>query len=390
MTRGTLVKIVGAHDMGGVRSCEFAFTQQLRQRGVRIFGVILGEGATAVQYRGRFDESVEVECPLRAFGAGKVARTSAVLRNELVSPRLTRQIVSAIGSRLTRQQVIGVAVRRPYYVKVSGLLARELHSRVFWHMCDSVNDSLGRAYYRSLLRRYDVTPIGNSRYTIASLLGAGTDGAYVYPGYWPERVRVDAAATGYRADLGIPATTGVFAVVARLSEEKATDLVLEAFVQSEAFRDGAHLVIAGGPSNTPFARRIRERVEASGNGRVHLLGEINDVNRLYAAIDVLVNGRRKAEPFGISIVEALAAGRPVIAYRRGGPQETIADGATGWLVDEPTVNAYREAFDRAWRVRARWGEMGTEARAAAPAFSTERQVDAYLRIVAGPSAASAS
>jgi glycosyltransferase involved in cell wall biosynthesis len=390
MTRGTLIKVVGGHDQGGVRSCEFAFTSQLRQRGVKIFGVILGHGATAAQYRDRFDESVEVDSPLRAFGAGKVARVSSVLRNELASVSAARQVLSAIGTRLAHQQVIAVAVRRPYYLKVSGLLGRALRARVFWHMCDSVNDPLGRAYYRHLLQRYCVTPIGNSKYTIASLLGAGTQGAYVYPGYWPDRIRIDAAATSYRAEVGIPLDAAVFGVVARLSEEKATDLVLEAFVQSEGFRNGAHLMIAGGPTDTAFARHVRQRVDAAGNGRVHLLGEITDVNRLYAAFDVLVNGRRNAEPFGISIVEALAAGRPVIAYRRGGPEETIADGTTGWLVDQPSVAGYRAAFDRAWRARTAWADMGAKARAAAPAFSTDRQVDAYIRVIEGPSAASAS
>jgi glycosyltransferase involved in cell wall biosynthesis len=388
MMRGTLIKVVGAHDAGGVRSCEFAFTSQLRQRGVKIFGVILGVGATAAQYRDRFDESVEVDCQLRAFGAGKLARISSVLRNELDSARVAQTVQRSIGTRLAHQQVIGVAVRRPYYLKVSGLVGRALGARVFWHMCDSVNDPFGRAYYRYLLQRYAITPIGNSKYTIATLLGTGTSGAYVYPGYWPERVRIDAAAASYRADLHIPGDAAVFGVVARLSEEKATDLVLDAFVQSEAFRDAAHLVIAGGPTDTPFARRIRERVNAAGGGRVHLLGEITDVSRLYAAVDILVNGRRNAEPFGISIVEALAAGRPVIAYRRGGPEETIVDGTTGWLVDQPSVDSYRAAFDRAWRARSAWVEMGNKARAAAPAFSTERQVDAYIRVVAGPAAAS--
>ena len=390
MTHGTLVKVVGGHDQGGVRSCEFAFTSHLRQRGVRIFGVILGDGGTVAQYRDRFDESVVVDCPLRAFGPGKIKRLTSVLRNEIDSSSTARDVLRAVAGRLAGQHVIGVAVRRPYYLKVSGVLGRALRARVFWHMCDSVNDPLGRAYYRSLLRRYEITPIGNSRYTIATLLGAGTQGAYVYPGYWPERVRIDAAAASYRADLGIASNAAIFAVVARLSEEKATDLVLEAFLQSDAFRHAAHLVIAGGPTDTEFARHIRERVAATGNGQVHLLGEISDVNRLYAALDVLVNGRRNAEPFGISIVEALAAGRPVIAYRRGGPEETIADGVTGWLVNSPSVSGYRQAFDEAWRVRANWQEMGSKARAAALAFSTEKQVEAYIRVLHAQSPASAA
>jgi glycosyltransferase involved in cell wall biosynthesis len=40
------------------------------------------------------------------------------------------------------------------------------------------------------------------------------------------------------------------------------------------------------------------------------------------------------EPFGYSVVEAMACGTPVIAFRRGSMPELIADGATGFLVDE--------------------------------------------------------
>jgi glycosyltransferase involved in cell wall biosynthesis len=52
------------------------------------------------------------------------------------------------------------------------------------------------------------------------------------------------------------------------------------------------------------------------------------------------------EDFGISPVEAMACGRPVIALRRGGTLETVVDGVTGLLVDDATPDAFADAMRR--------------------------------------------
>jgi glycosyltransferase involved in cell wall biosynthesis len=377
----TLLKIVGGHDQGGVRSCELAFTAQLRELGYRVFGVILGNGMTTSTYQKAFDDSVVVESSLRSVGAGKVRRVTDVARNEWSSGGVARRACLQVGAHLGGHGLLGVAVRRAYFLKVAGLVGRALRLPVFWHMCDSVNDPMGRVYYHSLLRRYGIHPVGNSLYTIRTLLGADADGPYVYPGFSPDRIRIDERSSGCREQLGIPQGAPVFGMVSRLTADKATDLVLEAFLGSEAFRQGAYLLIAGGPTDSEFGRAVAARASASGLGRVHLVGELSNVSPVYAAMDVQINGRRNAEPFGISIVEGMAAGKPVLAYRKGGPEETIVDGVTGWLTEQPTADAYRQALDRAWKMRAEWADMGLRARSAAQRFSTQNQVVKYLETV---------
>ena len=79
------------------------------------------------------------------------------------------------------------------------------------------------------------------------------------------------------------------------------------------------------------------------------------------------------EPFGLAVLEAMATGTPVIAYRRGGMPELVEDGVTGFLVDseDEMLAAIREVgkLDRA-RCRER-----TLAR-----FSGERMVSAYEQL----------
>jgi glycosyltransferase involved in cell wall biosynthesis len=79
------------------------------------------------------------------------------------------------------------------------------------------------------------------------------------------------------------------------------------------------------------------------------------------------------EPFGLSVVEAMACGTPVIAYRRGSMPELIDDGVTGFLVD---------SFDEAVAAIGRIGEIDRAAcrSAAAVRFGVDRMADQYLAL----------
>jgi glycosyltransferase involved in cell wall biosynthesis len=79
------------------------------------------------------------------------------------------------------------------------------------------------------------------------------------------------------------------------------------------------------------------------------------------------------EPFGLSVVEAMACGTPVIAYRRGSMPELIDDGVTGFLVD---------SFDEAVAAIGRLGEIdrGACRRAVEERFSVDRMAGEYLAL----------
>lgn len=124
-------------------------------------------------------------------------------------------------------------------------------------------------------------------------------------------------------------------VVARLVPYKRVDLVVAA-----ARRLGRRLLVVGdGPE--------RARLEAAAGPTVRFLGWRDDAElaTLYAGAQAFVFGAY--EDFGIAPVEAQAAGRPVVGYRRGGAAETVRDGRTGVLFEEQSVDAVAEAIERA-------------------------------------------
>jgi glycosyltransferase involved in cell wall biosynthesis len=127
-----------------------------------------------------------------------------------------------------------------------------------------------------------------------------------------------------------------FLIVSRLIPYKRIDIAVEAFNQT-----GLPLVIAGDG-------RDRARLEAMAKPNVKFLGRVSDAERL----DLMA--RCKAfvfpgqEDFGITPLEANAAGRPVIAFGGGGALDTVIEGMNGVLFRTPTADALVErmrAFD---------------------------------------------
>jgi glycosyltransferase involved in cell wall biosynthesis len=125
-----------------------------------------------------------------------------------------------------------------------------------------------------------------------------------------------------------------YLVVSRLRPHKRVDVVID------AFRELGHpLVVAGGG---PWLDRLRR--DAPPN--VRFTGHVGDValRELYRSSRALVSA--SVEEFGICLVEALAAGVPVVAPRAGGSGEIVADGVNGAAIDAVEPAAVIDAVRR--------------------------------------------
>ena len=114
---------------------------------------------------------------------------------------------------------------------------------------------------------------------------------------------------------------------------------------------------------------------AEGDGRVDYLGPVGggDRTRTLGAARALLHLIGFDEPFGLSVIEAMACGTPVIAFDRGSMPELIDDGVTGFLV---------RTVDEAVAAIARIGELdrGACRRAVAARFTVDRMADRYLAL----------
>lgn len=96
----------------------------------------------------------------------------------------------------------------------------------------------------------------------------------------------------------------------------------------------AHYVVVGSasPGNEQHEVRLRDLISASGlDDSVTLTGDTLDPASVFAALDIVVVPSIQPEPFGCVVIEAMAAGTPVIGSRCGGIAEQIVDGESGIL-----------------------------------------------------------
>jgi len=127
-----------------------------------------------------------------------------------------------------------------------------------------------------------------------------------------------------------------------------------------------------------------DRVDAEAEARalgvekdVHFLGKIDAVAPLLAGADVFLLPSH-SESFGLSALEALASGTPVVGYRTGGLVEVVRDGVTGTLCEVGDVDGMAAATVELLSDRNRWQTMSRDAAADARArFSLDDIVRQY-------------
>jgi len=150
-----------------------------------------------------------------------------------------------------------------------------------------------------------------------------------------------------RREFRIPEDAPVIGTVGRLHWWKGQDILLRAAAQLRPDWPGLHVLIVGGTVPGEEDRLVELQQEAKRLGLtdcVHWSGFRQDVPDLLAAMNIFVLPSITPEPFGISLIEAMAAMRPVIATKQGGPLDIVIEGETGLLVPPGDANALAQAI----------------------------------------------
>jgi glycosyltransferase involved in cell wall biosynthesis len=159
-------------------------------------------------------------------------------------------------------------------------------------------------------------------------------------------------------------------ILGRIHPDKGTADAIEIANQA-----GRRLKIAGPIQDQAyFKERVAPYID---DDKVRYLGSIGPEQRsdLLASAAALLHPIGFAEPFGLSVVEAMAAGTPVVAYNKGSMPEVIDEGVTGFLVSD--ITSAVAAVDKAITL-----PRADIRRTAEGRFSADHMVDHYLGVYA--------
>lgn len=174
-----------------------------------------------------------------------------------------------------------------------------------------------------------------------------------------------------------PDKDGCLLFLGRMTADKGAHTAIEV-----ARRLGECLIMAGKVNEGPERQYFNEQIEPHLSDNVHFRGEVDmDVKvELYQHARCTLFPIQWAEPFGLVMIESLATGTPVVAFRRGSVPEVIEHGRTGFVVD--TVDEMVEAVKHVGDI-----DPAECRRAVTERFGTETFVDAheaaYERMLAG-------
>jgi glycosyltransferase involved in cell wall biosynthesis len=184
-----------------------------------------------------------------------------------------------------------------------------------------------------------------------------------------------------RSELGVATSTPLIGIVARLVPIKAHETFFEAArIVHAKLPEAQFLVLGDGERRAELEALVRHlNLEDS----VRFLGWRHDMLRIYADLDVVaLSSRNEGSP--VSLIEALAAARPVVSTAVGGVPEVVIDGVTGLTVPASDAGALADGMLSLLIDRSRGGELGAAGRRHVyPRYDSSRLVDdmrtLYLR-----------
>jgi glycosyltransferase involved in cell wall biosynthesis len=194
-----------------------------------------------------------------------------------------------------------------------------------------------------------------------------------------DRFRPLPADPRFRAELGIPPGTPVAGIVAALRPEKNHELFLEsARLVGKEIPRARFLVVGDGPQRAGLEKRAAELGVADA---VQFLGTRHDVAEVLSLVDVFVlTSHMEANP--VSILEAMACEKPVVATSVGSVPENVLDGRTGYLAEPGDARRIADRVIRLLRDPALAAEMGRAARRhVAQHASSDRMVEGYQDLI---------
>jgi glycosyltransferase involved in cell wall biosynthesis len=182
-------------------------------------------------------------------------------------------------------------------------------------------------------------------------------------------------------ELNISPASKIIGIVARLQGIKNHKCLIRAMQKvSKRFPDAILLIIGDGS----LRGELMELVSSEDlQDNIHFLGTRNDIPRLLSMLDIFVLCSL-SEGLPLTILEAMAAGKPIVATGVGGIPEVIQDGADGIIIPSDDPDGLADAISELLRDDGKRHDMGVKARKKfEERFTIQKMVEEYEKIYEG-------
>ena len=302
----------------------------------------------------------------RSFDVAFFARMAVMIRRLGVDLIHAHLFGSAVRAALL-SRVCGV----PAIATLHGALDLEPGERLRNLKVAAVNHGLKRVIFvseqlqRALL---DAVPL---RRDLATVITNGIDATRF----------LASSGEGFRAEFGIGANEFLVGTVATPGRfAKGLDVLLDAVTILKTLSPGCRFIVVGALDYGRGTELLKDRDSRGLTNDVLFAGFRSDVDRALAAFDAYALTSR-SEGFPLSLLEAMAAGLPIVATRCGGPEQILDDGITGLLVENESAEAIAGSIARLRANTVERRRLGDAARAAVgERFTLQAQVRAYERV----------
>ena len=248
-------------------------------------------------------------------------------------------IIFKLGNWLRRKKIDALHVVPNNLILVAALATLGSKTKVIWEMPNSISNNyplkINKLLYTLVCKISGCIILANSNYTARTIGNRILKPYCFHLGFDQAKFNPALKRPSDKLDGIIKKGDFVMGLFARFLEDKGQVLMVEVMNLLVSKYPNLKLFLVGAEPNSEYVDRLRKLIEQQSlNSNIFIFNRTDDLSSFYYYTDITLNLRLSAEPFGLSVIESMAMGVPVIAHSLGGPSETIINNKTGWLLDE--------------------------------------------------------
>jgi glycosyltransferase involved in cell wall biosynthesis len=277
---------------------------------------------------------------LEKFHGGTFKKLKTFIKNLFVN----FLIIFKLANWLRREKIDALHVVPNNLFLVSALSTLGSRTKVIWEMPNAISDNyplkINKLLYTFVCKFSQCIILANSNFTASTIKNKFLKPYCFHLGFDQAKFNPAQKKPSHKLDEIINKDDFVMGLFARFLDDKGQRRMIEAMNLLVTEYPNLKLLLVGAELNSEYVDRLKRLIEErSLKKNIFIFNRTNDLSSFYYYTDITLNIRLSAEPFGLSVIESMAMGVPVLAHSLGGPSETIIDDTTGWLLDNTSATS---------------------------------------------------